>query len=405
MKKIISSLIFFSIFLMAKNPYINRFNILDDVVNSLDSYTQFQEKVGLLRGLNDKTWINKNWIYTYRINAKAKIGIFRIEKVFSDTGKKQLGKYTFEQGTIFYYNGNYDNSSDRIVFLDKESKLGVETCLINSGYSKQMLISNPTCKEKWQNEIYLHNSNKIFQPKNSLIRTRMDEVMTAHDVVSTYSTALKELIANGTAIITAFKNEGKEVEVMRKYFYTRILDISIFLLQEGKVYNENSMEAIWIEGLSKTLADVIVTAITSGTNPMDGINTILSKSTDIIEITNNLNGAFDLDNLTEEMNELLVARAYLELYYKYGGKHKNGTDANGKVAQHYGGSLYSSLADTLKLVAEKGDYRLKNDWWGTEYNIPRVERIVEDIKNNIIPKVLNDCLTNECRHYYLKIDN
>ena len=89
-------------------------------------------------------------------------------------------------------------------------------------------------------------------------------------------------------------------------------------------------------------------------------------------------------------NELLIASCYLQKYYEFGGD-------NGKVASFYGKLYNSSLWDTIDAAAKSsscGSY--SNDWYGTEYNIDKIQNIVEGYKYNDIPARTQICLQGGC---------
>jgi len=222
-------------------------------------------------------------------------------------------------------------------------------------------ISNPTCKQKW--DIYsLVKYEKVLSSQKNLIKAKIEGTDLGHESVKLALTMVDyqlDPIGKATSDITTYAI-SKDLEA---------------------VFPDNK---ILTDGLAGIISDVAISSITGVVSPMQLLE---SKTTQILGIFHNLLGAFQLDALTEEMNDSLIVSKYLREYYSYGGD-------NGRVALYNGISQYSSLWNTIDAVAKSDAYN--NNWYGKEYNIEKIQNTIEAIKAYVIPQHTTECLSYGC---------
>ena len=255
--------------------------------------------------------------------------------------------------------------------FDKQYTVEASCCTAPDSNQHLWKIKYPSCKQKW--DMYS--------------RLKYEKVLTSQrDII----TAQREGADRGHQII---KNSLELSEYYMDWATKGSTEATKRLLKMGIESSFPNGDTDLVDGLSNILADIVITSAKSvvaiGTaNPVILADAVKGKTTQILSIFNDLNGAFKLDNLTEEMYTSLVVTYYLEDYYAWGGDQQ-------KVATQYGLSPNSSLEDIIDAVANKhGSY---NNWWGTEYFTDNAKEMIENIVNNIIPPHSKECLYKGCK--------
>lgn len=231
--------------------------------------------------------------------------------------------------------------------------------LYNSSFF--LKITNPTCKQKW-NIYSFNNYEKILTNQRNIIKAKIEGTDIGHNTVQL---ALNMVDYHLDPI-------GKATSDITKYVISKDLEA---------VFPNNK---ILTDGLAGIISDVLISSTEAVVSPLQLLE---NKATQILGIFNDLLGSFNLDALTEEMNDSLIVSTYLREYYSYGGD-------NGRVALFHGISQYSSLWNTIDAVAKSEAY--SNNWYGTEYHIDKIQNTIENIKLNVIPLHTKDCLTYGC---------
>ena len=316
----------------------------------------------LYRANSTKKWKDKNYNYLYKIKTtdNEKLGVFLITEIHNKNAKI-VKSLEMKIGYTILIDGN---ASTKVVW--KGNLDSIDTCKAPK-YKNIFKISNPSCRERWNLYSYYAVSRILFT-QSSIVRAKMDGVEYGHLVIEGILHAI-ELKMNP---------QEKIIGDITKSAISNDLQGTLSILGGGN------------KATSDLLADVMVdTLIEAGEGYVSPHQVVVSQSTKIIGIFNNLLGAFLLDDLTEEMNDLIIARKYLTEYYSFGS-----LNPNASVAEFHRIPRNSSLWDTIDKIAKDNGY--SNHWYGTEYNIDRIQGIVENLKYHDIPEYTQTCLRGEC---------
>ena len=362
MRKIVLILIFLSSILFAGKLEIDidgQNKIYDALISIKNKNPLYVYKL-LNQSNTEGSWETENYKYVYKLKISDgdKIGIFIITEI-----KKPdfwlVKKLNMKSGYILLIDANIES---KIVW--KGNAKSYDSCKAPL-YANLFNTITPTCKQRWDMYSYF-NANKMFQSRRSGIVAKMNGTNDGHFAVQ------------AALHVVEFELDpiGKLGSEATKLAINQTLSA---LAPDGNAEVNEIMAGI--------LADVAMSSIKGVASPL---TLLKDQSFKISGMFNDLYGAFNLDGLIEELNELLISSCYLKKYYEFGGD-------NGKVANNYGIPYNSSLWDTINAVAQSSSCGSNsNNWYGTEYDINNIQTTVENLKYNGIPRHTQKCLKGGC---------
>jgi len=238
-------------------------------------------------------------------------------------------------------------------------------------------ISNPTCEQKWNlwnyhqlgsallrndfNVLYAKYEGildrRAYNAKITEIAQRTIEVVSfAGSIASSATGAAGELIGGSAEEIA-----GGLIPIVTNNLTRYISDDSGYL---SAVFEVRGIVSDAIIAIGNSGGNPVIATLSIGPSAMDKIQTAIA--------------AYRTGELVEKLNEINIASEYLTLYYSFG---SNAEDASYK----YTGNRSSSFENIIIAVAD--ELKLKNRWYGDDYNYDQVVEIINHYKNNVIPDI------------------
>ena len=242
-------------------------------------------------------------------------------------------------------------------------------------------LPNPSCEDRWRFHIFYKLGFKFLNNEIARISDQIDLAKGLHTEVDN--------IAKMADRMVSFAQVGSDFMPVNKFVGILTVQTQGAKFIVSTIPDDNNMSSVYAKEFTNVILSMIEEAakynMDLGSPSVKA--TAISQLPAVVGILNNIYGSFSLDNLAEEMVAVTISMRYLELYYAYGG-------VSGKVSEHYGLPYNTSFKDTIEVLAQSIGY--SNTIYSKDYNVERVEEIVNHVNDKFINKLLSACIEGSC---------